>query len=107
MNAQLMADYLAASAPKSNRIDPSRLSSRSTRDCRLHKNAKLHIRVPAPIALSSGRGTEAGASFEYTSPIRSKRVKSEVTPPSGRKARAIRKRQMAERKANLYRAIPR
>lgn len=74
------------------------------KDVRTNENQKLHIRCATPIALSGGRGTEAGGCFEYELPIKTKRVKVDIKR-TGKQRRGIQKRQMAERSANLYSAL--
>jgi hypothetical protein len=61
------------------------LNSRSTRDWRTRANQSLHRRIPAPVAIVGGRGTEAdGIPSEYNQPIRNKR---QSTPKRYRKVR--------------------
>lgn len=55
------ADYIAASRPPSTAAPRPGYpcGSNSTRDCRLSRRYSQRIRIAAPIAVVSGRGTQA------------------------------------------------
>lgn len=66
MTPQMRAEYIAATAER-RAPSTSSLSSNSVRDCRLSRRRGPRHRVPAPVAVVTGRGTEALAGGTPTS----------------------------------------